>query len=38
MEAKAFRTNTIVITTKLLYEYILIRFSYPLTLVIDQGI
>jgi hypothetical protein len=31
VEAKALRTNTIVIVAKFLYEYLLTRFGYPLT-------
>ncbi len=31
VEAKVFRTNTIVIVVKFLYEYFLTRFGYPLT-------
>jgi len=38
VEAKAFKTNTIVVTTKFLYEYILTRFGCPLTIVTDQGV
>ncbi len=38
VEAKAFRTNIVVVTTKFLYEYILTRFGCPLTIVTNQGI
>jgi hypothetical protein len=38
VEAKALKTNIIVVTTKFLYEYILIRFGYLLTIITYQGI
>jgi hypothetical protein len=38
VEAKALITNTIVVITNFLYEYILTRFGYPLTIVVDQGV
>jgi hypothetical protein len=38
MEAKALRTKIVVVTSKFLYECILIRFGYPLTLVIEQRV
>ncbi len=38
VEAKALRTNTIVVIAKFPYEYILTKFGCPLTIVIDQGI
>ncbi len=38
MEAKAFITKTIVVTTTFLYEYILTTFGCPLTVVTDQGV
>ncbi len=37
-EAKAFRTNTVIITARFLYEYILTKFGCPLTIVINQGV
>ncbi len=38
VEVKAFCMNIIIITTNFFYEYIVIRFGYPLTLIIDQGV
>jgi hypothetical protein len=38
VEVKAFKTNIIVLTTRFMYEYILIRFGCPLTIVINQGV
>jgi hypothetical protein len=38
VEVKALRTNIATIKVKLLYEYILIRFDYPLTLVTIHGV
>jgi hypothetical protein len=35
VEAGALKTNIIVVIAKFLYECILIRFGYPLTLMID---
>jgi hypothetical protein len=35
VEAKALKTNTIIVITKFLYEYILTKFGCPLTIVID---
>jgi hypothetical protein len=37
VEAWAFYTNIVAVTAKFLYEHILTRFGYPLTIVIDQG-
>jgi hypothetical protein len=36
--AKAFRTNIATIIVNFLYEYILIRFDCPLTLVTNHGV
>jgi hypothetical protein len=36
VESKALRTNIVVITSKFMYEYILIRFGCPLTIIIDE--
>jgi hypothetical protein len=36
--AKALRTSTAVVIARFLYEYILVGFGCPLTIVIDQGI
>jgi len=38
VEAKALRTNNVIITTRFMYEYILTIFRCPLTMIIDQGI
>jgi hypothetical protein len=38
VEAKAFKTNTIVVTIRFFYEYILTRFGCPFTIVINQGV
>jgi hypothetical protein len=38
VEAKALRTNTIVIIARFLYEYILITFGCPLTIVTNEGV
>ncbi len=38
MEARALWTDTVVVTTKFLYECILTIFECPLTLVMDQGV
>jgi hypothetical protein len=38
VEAKALRINIAIVTTRLLYEYILTRFGCPLTIVINQGV
>jgi hypothetical protein len=37
VEAKALKTNIVVVITKSLYEYILTRFGYPLTIITNQG-
>jgi hypothetical protein len=38
MEAKALHTKNIVVTIKFLYEFVLIKFMCPLSIVIDQGV
>jgi hypothetical protein len=38
VEAKALRTNIIVVTTRFMYEYILTKFGYPFTIIKDQGV
>jgi hypothetical protein len=38
MEAKAFKTNIVVVTTIFLYEYILTRFGCSLVIVTNQGV
>jgi hypothetical protein len=38
VEAKALRTNIVVVTIRFMYKYILTRFGCPFTIVIDQGI
>ncbi len=38
VEARALRTNIIIITTKNLYECILTRFECPLTIITNQGV
>jgi hypothetical protein len=38
VEARALKTNTTTITTKKLYECVLIRFKCTLTIVINQGV
>ncbi len=35
VEVKALKTNTIVITIKFIYEYIVIKFGCPLTFMND---
>jgi hypothetical protein len=37
VEARALRTNIVAITIKFLYECILTKFGYPLTIVTNQG-
>jgi hypothetical protein len=35
VEAKALHTNNIIVATKFLYEFILIKFRCPLSIIID---
>ncbi len=37
VEIRALCTNTVTITTKFVYEYILMKFGCPLIIMIDQG-
>jgi hypothetical protein len=36
VEVKAFKTNVIIVTTIILYEYILTKLGCPLTIIIDR--
>jgi hypothetical protein len=38
VEARALKTNTVIITTNFSYECILIRFGCPLTIATGQGV
>jgi hypothetical protein len=38
VEAKALKTNIVIVTTRLLYEYTLTKFGCPLTIVTNQGV
>ncbi len=38
MEVEALEINMVVITTKLIYEFIFTRFGFPFTLVNDMGV
>ncbi len=38
VEAKALKTNIVVVIAKFLYEYILTKFGCPLTIVTYQGV
>jgi hypothetical protein len=38
VEAKALRTNNVIVIAIFLYEYILTRFGCPLTIDTDQGV
>jgi hypothetical protein len=38
VEAKAIITNTAIVTTKFMYEYIFTKFGCPLTIVTNQGV
>jgi len=38
VEAKALKTNIVIVIAKFLYGYILTKFGCPLTIVKDQGV
>jgi len=38
MEAKTLKINTTIVKTNFLYECILTKFGYPLTIITNQGI
>ncbi len=38
VEVKALRSNTVVITIRFFYEYVLTRFGCPLAIVTNQGV
>ncbi len=38
VEAKTLKINIVVVITRFLYEYILIRFGCPLTIITNQGV
>jgi hypothetical protein len=38
VEAKALKTNIVIVTSRFLYEYIPTKFGCPLTIIIDQGV
>jgi hypothetical protein len=38
VKAKTLRTNIALVITRLLYEYLLIRFGCPLTIITNQGV
>jgi hypothetical protein len=38
VKAKALKTNIVIVTTRFMYEYILIIFGCPLTIVTNQGV
>ncbi len=38
VEAKALRIDIAIVIVKFLYEYILTKFGWPLTIIIDQGV
>jgi hypothetical protein len=38
VKAKAFKTNTTIVITRFLYEYVLTRFGCPLIIILDYGV
>jgi hypothetical protein len=38
VEAKALKTNIVVIIVRFLYEYILTKFGCPLTIITNEGV